>query len=66
MVYTSYRSTTNITKNERVAYETIYDEIQPVLQQLKKIDEEELKAIETELEKLGAPWTPGRIPELKK
>lgn len=66
MVYTSYRSTTNITNNEKVAYETIYEEIQPILQQLKKIEETDLKEMEIELEKLGAPWTPGRIPELKK
>ncbi len=66
MLFTSMRTTTNITKNQTVAYETLYDEIQPIIEQLKKISEVDLKAIETEMEKLNVPWTPGRMPELKK
>lgn len=65
MVYTSMRTTTNVTQNEKVAYETLLSEIQPILEQLKKINEVELKEIEAELEKIKAPWTPGRMPELK-
>ncbi|MHB8928984.1 MAG: WD40/YVTN/BNR-like repeat-containing protein [Melioribacteraceae bacterium] len=66
MLFTSMRTTTNITKNQTVAYEDLYDEIQPIIEQLKKISEVDLKAIETEMEKLNVPWTPGRMPELKK
>ncbi len=66
MLFTSMRTTTNLTKNQKVAYETLYDEIQPIIEQLKKISEVDLKAIETEMEKLNVPWTPGRMPELKK
>ena len=65
-IFTSMRTTTNITKNQTVAYEDLYDEIQPIIEQLKKISEVDLKAIETEMEKLNVPWTPGRMPELKK
>ncbi len=65
MLYTSMRTTTNITKNQTVAYESLYEEIQPVLAQIKKISEVDLKAIEAEMEKLNVPWTPGRMPELK-
>jgi len=66
MLFTSMRTTTNLTKNQKVAYETLYDEIQPVIEQLKKISDVDLKAIESEMDKLNVPWTPGRMPELKK
>ncbi|MFA6597617.1 MAG: glycosyl hydrolase [Ignavibacteriaceae bacterium] len=65
MIYAQTNSTSNVTKNQKVAYEVLHESIQPILQQLKEIDEVEVKAIENEMEKLGAPWTPGRIPEVK-
>lgn len=52
-------------KNQKVAYDVLYASMQPILQQLKQISGVEVKAIENEMEKLGAPWTPGRIPEVK-
>ncbi len=63
---TQSRSTSNVTKNQKVAYQILYNEIQPILTKLKQITDAELKSIELEMEKIGAPWTPGRIPELKK
>jgi len=65
MLFTSYSTTTNLTKNQKVAYETLYAEIQPIIEKLKKIIDTDLKAIETEMDKLNVPWTPGRMPELK-
>lgn len=65
MISITARSTSNITKNQYVAYETLYEEIQPIITQLKKISDVDLKSIEAELEKINVPWTPGRIPELK-
>ncbi|MCX6169810.1 MAG: glycosyl hydrolase [Ignavibacteriales bacterium] len=66
MLFTSMRTTTNLTQNQEVAYKTLHDEIQPIIEQLKKISEVDLKALETEMEKINVPWTPGRMPELKK
>ncbi len=66
MIYNQIRSTSNVTKNQIVAYETLFEEIQPALEKLKKIVDVDLKAIENEMEKIKAPWTPGRMPELKK
>jgi hypothetical protein len=66
MLFTSMRTTTNLTKNQKVAYETLYTEIQPVIEKLKKIIDVDLKVIESEMDKLNVPWTPGRMPELKK
>ena len=65
MIYAQSNSTSNVTKNQKVAYDVLHESIQPILQQLKQISEVELKAIEAEMEKLGVPWTPGRIPEVK-
>jgi hypothetical protein len=41
------------------------EEFSPVLARLKELVEVDLKGIETTLERLGAPWTPGRVPEWK-
>lgn len=65
MIYTQTNSTSNVTKNQKVAYDVLHESLQPILQQLKQIDEVEIKTMENEMEKLGAPWTPGRIPEVK-
>lgn len=56
-------STSNITKNQKTAYEVLSEELPAIISALKKISEVDLKVIKTELEKIGAPWTPGRIPE---
>ena len=66
MLSTSMRTTTNLTKNQKVAYETLYEEIQPIIEQLKKISDVDIKALETEMDKINVPWMPGRMPELKK
>lgn len=63
---TQWRSTSNVTKNQEVAYQVLHNEIQPILEKLKTITDVELKSIESDMEKIGAPWTPGRMPELKK
>jgi hypothetical protein len=65
LLYTQYRSTSNVTKNQKVAYEVLRQEVEPVLESLKKIKEIDLKTIEAELEKISAPWTPGRLPQVK-
>ena len=49
-----------------MAYDVLFEAIQPVIDKLKQINDYELKSIENEMEKLNIPWTPGRIPELKK
>lgn len=65
MITITSRSTSNITKNQYIAYEVLYEEIQPIIKALKKINDVDLKSMENELEKINAPWTPGRIPEVK-
>jgi hypothetical protein len=65
LAYTHNRSTSNITRNERNAYSALVSEFPPVLERIKSIYNIDLKNLESDLEKFNAPWTPGRIPEVK-
>jgi hypothetical protein len=44
----------------------VAEALQPLLQELRKIVEIDVKKIEKTLEDLGAAATPGRLPERKK
>ncbi|MCK5280360.1 MAG: glycosyl hydrolase, partial [Cyclobacteriaceae bacterium] len=58
---TSSAPTETMKQSYKVA-EELFDEIYP---KIKKIGETEIKALENKLEKAGAPYTPGRLPEWK-
>jgi photosystem II stability/assembly factor-like uncharacterized protein len=62
----SYENTSSPTQTQRDQYALLEEELPPILANLKKIDEVDLKAFEDQLDKLGAPWTPGRVPKWKK
>jgi len=62
----SYGNTSSPTQTQRDQYALLEEEFPPILAQLKEIAEKDLKTLEDEMDKLGAPWTPGRIPEWKK
>ena len=62
--YTHFRSTSDITQNEKNAYTILMKEFPPVHNRIKNISEVEIKNIEAELENYHAPWSPGRLPEL--
>ncbi len=64
LVYANINSTGNILKNQKVALDVLSEEIPEILRKLTDIKNIQLKAIEKELNELGAPWTPGRIPEI--
>ena len=42
------------------------EEFPPVYNKIKSLYEADLKNIEAELEKYGAPWTTGRLQEMKR
>ncbi len=65
LLYTHWRSTSNITKNQRISYKILIERIPEIQSELTQISEIELKNIEAELENNNAPWTPGRMPKLK-
>ena len=66
IIYEQWRSTSAPTQSQRDAYEIVAAEFSPILQLVKKLVEEDVKKIEKKLEEIGAPYTPGRIPEWKK
>jgi hypothetical protein len=65
LAYTHWRSTSNVTEREKDAYNIIAEQMSSIVDDLKRIGTVEVKNLEDELEKYNAPWTPGRVPELK-
>jgi hypothetical protein len=65
ITYTHYGSTSGITTTEKEGYEILKEEFPPILNALKRIVEKDIPALETELNKVNAPWTPGRLPVWK-
>ena len=61
-----WQSTSAPTQTQIASYEVASDEFEVQLSNLKTLVDDDLKTIENELDRLGAPWTPGRIPEWKK
>ncbi len=66
MAWTHWGSTGAPTQTQQDAYSILMAEFPPVYDQIKRIGETDLPAIEKDVEKLGAPATPGRLPEWKK
>lgn len=62
IVYTSWSSTSAPTANQKENYNILMEELPPVLAQLKSINTK-LESIESELDNLKAPHTPGRLPK---
>ncbi len=65
ITYTHMGSTSGITEREKQGYEILKQEFPPVLDALKRIVLTDIPALEAELNKIGAPWTPGRLPVWK-
>ncbi len=63
MLNPTWNSSSEITRNQSVAYDILKEELPNIVKELKTIKYKELKAINIDLENIGAPWTPGRIPE---
>jgi len=66
IIYEQLRSTSAPTQTQKDAYEIVADEFSKLLKKLRKLVKEDVAAIEKKLEKMGAPYTPGRLPEWKK
>ena len=65
ITYAHMGSTSGIANTEKQNYEILKEEFPPVLAALKRIVETDIPALEAELNKIGAPWTPGRLPVWK-
>ncbi len=65
IVWGMWSSTSEPTQTMVDNYAIIVEEVPQILKTLEKMDAD-MKMVEQELEKAGAPWTPGRIPTFKK
>jgi hypothetical protein len=61
-----WSSTASPTGTEQKAYDIAADEFTTLYVSLRQIVETDLPTFEKNLDQLGAPWTPGRLPEWKK
>jgi hypothetical protein len=66
VAWAHWGSTGTPTQMQMDSYKILMEEFPPVYEQIKKIGETDLKELEEEVEKLGAPATPGRLPVWKK
>ena len=57
-----WSTTAGPTQTHRNQYDVVASEFSDVLAALKKLIETDLKSLEDQAEKAGAPWTPGRVP----
>ncbi|MBA2328996.1 MAG: glycosyl hydrolase [Flavisolibacter sp.] len=65
LVYYLWRTTSAPTETFKQSYELVASEFKPLETELKAIGDE-IKKIEKDLEKAGAPYTPGRLTEWRK
>ncbi len=66
IAWAHWGSTGAPTNTQKDAYAILMEEFPPVYDQIKRIGETDLRQLEAEVEKLGAPATPGRLPVWKK
>ncbi len=63
MIRTHWSSTSDLTKTETDQLEILKEEFPPVLDKLEQVVDE-IRQLDSELEELKAPWTPGRVLEM--
>jgi len=57
-----WKTTSSPTQTQRDSYKAASEEFEPVLAKVKQLIEVDLKNLEADMERYGAPWTPGRVP----
>jgi hypothetical protein len=65
-VYDQWRSTSAATESQKQTLEIVAAEFSPVWEALKQVAEVDIRRIEKKLDELGAPSTPGRLPDWKR
>jgi hypothetical protein len=58
-----WSSTSAVTQTQKDVYAILMEEFPPLLETIRRINDVDMRAVEAELNQLGAPWTPGRVPE---
>jgi photosystem II stability/assembly factor-like uncharacterized protein len=62
LAYGMWQTTSTPTQTQQNVYKVATEEFEPLLAQLKSLLEIDVKNLEYEMERYGAPWTSGRIP----
>jgi photosystem II stability/assembly factor-like uncharacterized protein len=62
IVWGQWNSTSAPTQTNRDAYRYASQQFEPVLRDLRRLIETDLRELEAAMEAAGAPWTPGRVP----
>ncbi|MCB1007430.1 MAG: glycosyl hydrolase [Acidobacteria bacterium] len=65
VVASSWYATSEPTTTQRDAYAIAGEQFDRLLASLRALVTEDLPSLERDLERAGAPWTPGRVPEWK-
>ncbi len=65
-VYGTISATSAPTQTHRDGYQIAREEIEPILREIQQIVKREIVSIENALDRVGAPYTPGRIPQLNR
>jgi hypothetical protein len=60
-----FRVTAPPTKTETEGYRYAGESFEKVLTDLRKLVDDDMRKLDARLEKINAPWTPGRMPEWK-
>ena len=61
-----WTSTSAPTQTHRESYRIAGEQFEPVLDDLRTLIEQDVRALEDDLDRAGAPWTPGRLPYWKR
>ena len=66
VLYSSVGTVADTTQTMKEQYRIVVEEFEPVYAKFKKLVEEDIKKLEAKMDEAGAPWTPDRLPDLKK
>ncbi|MCL6101653.1 MAG: hypothetical protein M1292_04080 [Bacteroidetes bacterium] len=58
-------STSAITASEKADLAILEEQFPPILEELKQIVQKDIPELESALNSVNAPWTPGRLPSWK-
>jgi len=61
-----WSTTSAPTQTQKDAFKAASEEFEPLLKQIQTLLEVNVPYLEAEMEKYGAPWTPGRVPDWNK
>lgn len=64
LMWTHWRSTSGVTKNERVAFDVLKSEFPPLYEIIRRMAEVEVRNLENEIDFIGGYLAPGKLPDL--